>query len=221
MDFDFSPLIDNWRFFAGGLGITVALSIISAVSSILLGLVIALLRLYGPRWLAKLLIFYVDTMRAIPLLVVLVWIYFVFPIVAGITFPPFWAALVALTLHIAAYASEVIRAGIESIRPGQMRAGLALGLSRAQILRKVILPQATIRMLPAFGSILTIAIKDTAIATVIAVPELMHKAETVAGQSYRGVEVYTAVMIVYFLILFPLTRGIDRLYQRVAHLGRS
>jgi polar amino acid transport system permease protein len=115
----------------------------------------------------------------------------------------------------------VIRAGIESIRPGQMRAGLALGLSRAQILRKVILPQATIRMLPAFGSILTIAIKDTAIATVIAVPELMHKAETVAGQSYRGVEVYTAVMIVYFLILFPLTRGIDRLYQRVAHLGRS
>ncbi|HEY3047730.1 MAG TPA: amino acid ABC transporter permease [Polaromonas sp.] len=221
MDVDFSPLIENWRFFASGLGVTVALSAISAVTSILAGLVIALLRLYGPRWLSSLLIFYVDTMRAIPVLVVLVWIYFAFPILAGVTFPPFWAALVALTLHIAAYASEIIRAGIESIRPGQTRAGLALGMSRAQILRKIILPQATIRMLPAFGSVLTMAIKDTAIATVIAVPELMHRAETVAGQSYRPVEVFTAVMVLYFLVLFPVTRGVDRLYQRLAHLGRS
>ena len=221
MDVDFSPLIENWRFFASGLGVTVALSAISAVTSILAGLVIALLRLYGPRWLSSLLIFYVDTMRAIPVLVVLVWIYFAFPILAGVTFPPFWAALVALTLHIAAYASEIIRAGIESIRPGQTRAGLALGMSRAQILRKIILPQATIRMLPAFGSVLTMAIKDTAIATVIAVPELMHRAETVAGQSYRPVEVFTAIMVLYFLVLFPVTRGVDRLYQRLAHLGRS
>lgn len=221
MDVDFSPLTENWRFFASGLGVTVALSIISAVTSILAGLVIALLRLYGPRWLSRLLIFYVDTMRAIPVLVVLVWIYFAFPILAGVTFPPFWAALVALTLHIAAYASEIIRAGIESIRPGQTRAGLALGMSRAQILRKILLPQATIRMLPAFGSVLTMAIKDTAIATVIAVPELMHRAETVAGQSYRPVEVFTAVMVLYFLVLFPVTRGVDRLYHRLAHLGRS
>lgn len=221
MDVDFSPLIENWRFFASGLGVTVALSAISAVTSILAGLIIALLRLYGPRWLSSLLIFYVDTMRAIPVLVVLVWIYFAFPILAGVTFPPFWAALVALTLHIAAYASEIIRAGIESIRPGQTRAGLALGMSRAQILRKIILPQATIRMLPAFGSVLTMAIKDTAIATVIAVPELMHRAETVAGQSYRPVEVFTAVMVLYFLVLFPVTRGVDRLYHRLAHLGRS
>ncbi|MGH8858572.1 MAG: amino acid ABC transporter permease, partial [Polaromonas sp.] len=74
---------------------------------------------------------------------------------------------------------------------------------------------------PAFGSVLTMAIKDTAIATVIAVPELMHRAETVAGQSYRPVEVFTAVMVLYFLVLFPVTRGVDRLYQRLAHLGRS
>lgn len=221
MDLDFSPIAENWRFFASGLGLTLALSAISAVSSILAGLLIALLRLYGPRWLRPLLVFYIDSMRAIPVLVVLVWIYFAFPLLAGLNFPPFWAALVALTLHIAAYAAEVIRAGIESIRPGQTRAALALGMSRAQVLRRVLLPQATIRMLPAFGSILTIAIKDTAIATVIAVPELMHKAETVAGQSYRPVEVFSAVMLAYFLILFPVTRGVDRLYQRLAHLGRS
>ncbi|MDP9932352.1 polar amino acid transport system permease protein [Variovorax paradoxus] len=221
MEFDFSPIADNWRFFASGLGVTVALSLISAVTSILAGLVIALLRLYGPGWLRPVLIFYIDSMRAIPVLVVLVWMYFAFPLLVGFTFAPFWAAVIALTLHIAAYAAEVIRAGIESVRPGQTRAALALGMSRAQLLRKVLLPQATIRMLPAFGSILTIAIKDTAIATVIAVPELMHRAETVAGQSYRPVEVFTAVMVAYFVILFPVTRGIDRLYHRVAHLGRS
>ena len=221
MDFDFSPIADNWRFFASGLGMTVLLSLVSAVTSLLAGLVIALLRLYGPRWLRPLLVFYIDSMRAIPVLVVLIWIYFAFPILANVTFPPFWAALVALTLHIAAYAAEVIRAGIESIRPGQTRAALALGMSRAQVLRKVLLPQAIVRMLPAFGSILTIAIKDTAIATVIAVPELMHRAETVAGQSYRPVEVFTAVMVAYFCILFPVTRGVDRLYRRFAHLGRS
>lgn len=221
MDFDFSPIVDNWRFFASGLGMTVLLSVVSAVASLLAGLVIALLRLYGPRWLRPLLVFYIDSMRAIPVLVVLIWIYFAFPILANLTFPPFWAALVALTLHIAAYAAEVIRAGIESIRPGQTRAALALGMSRAQVLRKVLLPQAIVRMLPAFGSILTIAIKDTAIATVIAVPELMHRAETVAGQSYRPVEVFTTVMVAYFCILFPVTRGVDRLYRRFAHLGRS
>lgn len=221
MDFDFSPIAENWRFFASGLGVTVALSVVSAITSMLAGLFIALLRLYGPHWLRPLLVFYIDTMRAIPVLVVLVWMYFAFPILVGLTLPPFWAALVALTLHIAAYAAEVMRAGIESVRPGQTRAALALGMSRAQLLRKVVLPQATIRMLPAFGSILTMAIKDTAIATVIAVPELMHSAETVAGQSYRPVEVYTAVMVAYFCILFPVTRGVDRLYQRVAHLGRS
>lgn len=221
MDFDFSPIADNWRFFSAGLGVTVALSVVSAVGSILAGLLLALLRLYGPRWLRPLLVFYIDSMRAIPVLVVLVWIYFAFPILAGINFAPFWAALVALTLHLAAYAAEVIRAGIESVRPGQTRAALALGMSRAQIVRKVLLPQATIRMLPAFGSILTMAIKDTAIATVIAVPELMHKAETVAGQSYRPVEVFTAVMLAYFLILFPVTRCVDMVYRRLAHLGRS
>lgn len=221
MDFDFSPIVENWRFFAGGLGITVALSLITAVSSFLLGLAIALLRLYGPRWLRPLLVFYIDSMRAIPVLAVLVWIYFAFPLLVGVNFAPFWGALIALTLHIAAYAAEVIRAGIESVRPGQMRAGVALGMSRAQALRKIILPQALIRMLPALGSVLTLTIKDTAIATVIAVPELMHKAETVAGQSYRPIEIYTAVSIAYFVLLFPVTRGVERLYQRYAHLGRS
>ena len=124
-------------------------------------------------------------------------------------------------MHLAAYAAEIIRAGIESVRQGQTRAALALGMSRAQILRRIVLPQAVVRMLPAFGSLLSVTIKDTAIASVIAVPELMRQSETIAGQSFQPIEVYTFAMFVYFVLLFPVTRGVDRLYRRVAHLGRS
>jgi polar amino acid transport system permease protein len=135
--------------------------------------------------------------------------------------PPFAAALLALTIHLAAYAAEIVRAGIESVRPGQTRAALTLGMSRRQALRRIILPQAIVRMLPAFGSLLSITIKDTAIASVIAVPELMRQSETVAGQTFQPIEVYTFAMLVYFLLLFPVTRGVDRFYRSVAHLGRS
>jgi polar amino acid transport system permease protein len=108
-----------------------------------------------------------------------------------------------------------------SIRKGQIQAGLAIGMSSPQILRHILLPQAIVRMLPAFGSIISVTIKDTAIAAVIAVPELMRQAETLAGQSYRPIEIFTTVMVIYFLIIFPITRLVDRFYTRVAHLGRS
>ena len=221
MDFDFSPLIDSWRFLASGLGLTILLSVAAVVCSFVLGLAVGLGRMYGPDWLRALLVFYIDSMRAIPVFVVLVWIYFAVPIISGYSFDPFWAALTGITIHVAAYVAEVIRAGITSIRKGQIQAGLAIGMSGAQIVRKILLPQATVRMLPAFGSIVSVTIKDTAIAAVIAVPELMRQAETVAGQSYRPIEVFTTVMVIYFLLIFPVTRLIDRYYIRVAHLGRS
>jgi polar amino acid transport system permease protein len=221
MDLDFSPLIDSWRFLVSGLGQTILLSVTAAACSFALGLAVGLGRLYGPAWLRIPLVFYIDSMRAIPVFVVLVWIYFSVPILTGHSFAPFWAALVGLTIHLAAYVAEVIRAGISSIRKGQVQAGLAIGMSRPQIVREILLPQAIVRMLPAFGSILSVTIKDTAIAAVIAVPELMRQAETLAGETYRPIEIFTVVMIVYFLIIFPVTRLIDRFYTRVAHLGRS
>jgi polar amino acid transport system permease protein len=221
MDFDFSPLIDSWRFLASGLGQTLLLSVTAVACSFVLGLAVGLGRLYGPFWLRIPLVFYIDSMRAIPVFVVLVWIYFSVPILSGHSFNPFWAALTGITLHVAAYVAEVVRAGITSIRKGQIQAGLALGMSRPQIIRDILLPQAIVRMLPAFGSIISVTIKDTAIAAVIAVPELMRQAETLAGQTYRPIEIFSTIMVVYFVIIFPITRLIDRFYGRVAHLGRS
>ena len=221
MDIDLSPLVDSWQYLVDGLGVTLLLSALTVVCSLALGFAIGLARCYGPAWLRWSVVFYIDSMRSIPVLVVLVWTYFAFPILTGVTLPPFWAALVALTAHIAAYVAEIVRAGIGSVRPGQTRAALALGLSRAQTVREIILPQSVVRMLPAFGSILSIAIKDTAIAAVIAVPEYMKQSETVAGQSFRPFEVFTGAAIVYFLILFPITRLVDMVYVRLAHLGKS
>ena len=221
MDFDFSVITDHARFLASGVGVTLALALLSGLTSLAAGLVIALLRLYGPRWLRPAVVLYIDSMRAVPVLVVLVWTFFALPIVTGLTMPPFFAALLGLTIHLAAYAAEIVRAGIESVRPGQTRASLALGMSRAQVVRRIILPQAIVRTLPAFGSLLSITIKDTAIASVIAVPELMRQSETIAGQSFQPIEVYTFAMLLYFVMLFPVTRGVDLFYRRVAHLGRS
>jgi polar amino acid transport system permease protein len=221
MDIDLSPLLLSWQYLADGLGVTLLLSLLTVVCSLVLGFAIGLARCYGPAWLSWPLVFYIDSMRAIPVLVVLVWTYFAVPILTGLTLPPFWAALVALTLHIAAYVAEIVRAGIGSVRPGQTRAALALGFSRAQTVREVVLPQSVVRMLPAFGSIISIAIKDTAIAAVIAVPEYMKQSETVAGQSFHPFEVFTVAAIVYFIILFPITRLVDMIYVRLAHLGRS
>jgi polar amino acid transport system permease protein len=221
MELDFSPIIDSWRFLLGGLGVTLALSALTMLCSLVLGGAVGLARCYGPGWLRWPLVFYIDSMRAVPVLVVLVWSYFALPLVTGVVLPPFWAALVALSAHIAAYVAEIVRAGIGSIRPGQSRAAFALGMSRAQTIRQVILPQALVRMLPAFGSVLSITIKDTAIAAVIAVPEYMKQSQTLAGESFRPFEVFLVAMAVYFVILFPVTRAVDMVYVRLAHLGRS
>jgi len=102
-----------------------------------------------------------------------------------------------------------------------MRAALALGMSKAQAIRKIILPQAFVRMLPPLGSLLVLAIKDSAIASVIAAPELLRQSQTLAGKTFRPFEIYTAAMLIYFLICYPVARLTDRLYRKLAPLGAS
>jgi polar amino acid transport system permease protein len=153
--------------------------------------------------------------------VVLVWTFFAFPLIIGSSLSSMTAGIIALSIHLGAYMAETVRAGLTSVRKGQMQAALALGMSRLEAIREIILPQALIRMLPSLGSLCTFAIKDSAIASVIAVPELMRQSQIVSGQTYQYGAIYTALMIVYFLLCFPLARGVDRLYRRVAHLGSS
>ena len=215
------PILDNLPFLWAGIETTLVVSALSVACSLALGFAAGLGRCYGPAWLRLPLVFYIDSMRAIPVLVVIVWTFFAFPILFGVTMTPIVAAVGAISVHVAASVAEIVRAGIESIRHGQSWAGLALGMSRAQLLRKVILPQAVTRMLPSFGSVVIVTIKDSAIASVIAVPDVIRHAESVVAQTYRPFEVYSFAMLVFFAILFPVARMVDRLYLRIGHRGRS
>ena len=221
MDVNLQPIIDSWPFLAKALGTTLYVSVASMVLGFMIGVAVGVLRTYGGRVLYVLLGFYVDTMRAIPLLVVLVWTFFAFPLLIGRSIDAVTAGIAGLGIHLGAYVAETIRAGLTSVRRNQMQAALALGMSRFQAIRTIILPQALVRMLPALGSLLVIAIKDSAIASVIAVPELLRQTQIVAGKTFRPFELYTAAMLVYFLLCYPVARAVDRLYRRVTHLGSS
>jgi polar amino acid transport system permease protein len=216
-----APLLRNWRFLASALGTSLVLSALAMLLGLLVGTAVGLARAYGDRRLAAVLGFYVDTFRAVPLLVILVWTFFAFPLVVGYSLDPLWAGVIGLGLHSGAYIAEVIRAGLTSVRRGQMRAALAIGMTRGQAVRTIILPQAAIRMLPPLGSQLVLVIKDSAIAAVIAVPELMRQSQVLASQTFRPFEIYTTTMIVFFLLTYPVARGVDRLFQRLAPLGAS
>lgn len=221
MTIDISPLLRSWPFLLNALWTTLILSILSMLLGFAIGILVGALRTYGGRVVNTVLGFYVDTMRAIPLLVVLVWTFFAFPVIVGFSLNAMTAGIIGLGLHLGAYVAETIRAGLTSVRKGQMQAALALGMSRFEAIRTIILPQALIRMLPPLGSLFVIAIKDSAIASVIAVPELLRQSQILAGQTFRPFEIYTAAMIVYFLICYPVARGVDALYRRVSHLGAS
>ncbi len=221
MEFDFSPVWESRGYLFAGFLVSLELAALTVLGSMILGGAVGLARSYGPAWLRIPVVFYIDSMRSIPVLVVLVWGYFALPIMTGLVLPPFWAALIALIVHGAAYVAEIFRAGIVSVRPGQTRAALALGMSNAQAFRQVIMPQAIVRMLPAYGSITAIIIKETAVAGVIAVPEYLNRSQALSSQSFRPMEVYIVAALVYLAVIFPTTRAIDFLYDRLQHLGRS
>jgi polar amino acid transport system permease protein len=221
VDIDISPLVENWQFMLEAIGMTLMLSAVSICLGVAIGIVCGPLRTYGGRVLDTLVGLYVDLVRSIPVLAIMVWTYFAFPLFIGHSLTPVTGGILALGVHLGAYVTETIRAGLTSIRPGQMRAALALGMSRFQAIRTIILPQALIRMLPPLGSLIVIAVKDSAIASVIAVPELLRQSQVLAGKTYRPFEIYTAAMLVYFAICYPTARLIDRIYRRLAPLGAS
>jgi His/Glu/Gln/Arg/opine family amino acid ABC transporter permease subunit len=221
MSLDFAPLIASWRFLANGLLVTLWISGLSLALGSVIGLAVGIGRTYGGRATDTVLGLYVDTVRAIPVLVILIWVFFALPLLTGGSLSPILAGVIGLGVHAGAYVAEIIRAGLTSVPRRQFNAGLALGMSGVQVVQTIILPQALIRMLPPLGSLIVLTIKDSAIASVIAVPELIRQSQTLVGQTFRPFEVYTAVMIVYFFILYPIARGVDAIYRRLAHLGSS
>lgn len=200
----FDVVWENLPLLLTGLEKTIVLTVISMALGLVLGLAVALCRVRF-TWSRPPIVTYVEIFRTTPILVQLIWIYDVLPGV-GLQFDPFWSAVVALTLNLGAYLSEIFRAGLLSISKGQTYAGLALGMTRAQVARVVVLPQAVRRVIPPLASMWVGLFKDTSLASAIAVAELSYQANTLAVRTYRPVEILTAVAVIYFLVTYPQAR---------------
>lgn len=170
----------------------------------ILGVLICLVRLYAPKPLRLLAVLFIDVMRAIPVLVVLILVYYALPF-AGIVFSSFVAATIALSLVLAAYTAEVVRAGIEAVPKGQFEASEALGLSFFTMMRKVILPQAFRMMIPPLASYVVSIMKDTALASVVTMGDLLKQATDAQALFANPTPLLLAAMM-YIAILWPMVR---------------
>jgi polar amino acid transport system permease protein len=185
--------------------VTILVSLLSMAVGAIIGLAVALARLspFAPlRWFAA---FYVDFLRSTPLLIQLVWVFFALPILLGYSLPPIVAGVATLGAYSGAYLAELFRAGILSIAIGQRHAALALGMTRTQVLRRIVLPQALTRMLPPIASTLITLVKDSSLVSVISVAELMWAAQSLAAISLRPVEVLTGTGLLYVALTYPLS----------------
>ncbi|GAA5236777.1 amino acid ABC transporter permease [Verticiella sediminum] len=211
---NFAPLFDNYIVLLRGLGTTALLWAIAFPLCMLLGLLIGLARLSRNPLIAWTARGYVEVFRNIPILVQLVWFFYAMPILLGVQLSPFTAALFGLVLNSSAYAAEIFRGGMLSIPRGQWEGAKALGMTRARALRRVVLPQVMRRMLPAFTNRGIELAKNTSVASVITVHELMYQGRWLSTVYFNPLETFTILALVYFLLIYPGTYLASRLEKR-------
>ncbi|MBV8768845.1 MAG: amino acid ABC transporter permease [Hyphomicrobiales bacterium] len=215
MTLDWSVVWDNrWRLIAGA-EMTILLTAITMMLALPGGLILALLRLSPLRAVRSATTWFVEFFRATPLILQIYWMFYVLPAAFDIRLSEFATALLGLTLNVSSFNSETFRAGIQSIRPGQWNAGLALGMSKPQVMRKIILPQATVRVLPALASTWVSLFKDTSLVSIIAVADLSYVALKIRSETYRVLEVLTAMAALYCLMGYPQAKLVDWLHRRL------
>lgn len=214
MSFDFSVITQNAPLLWQGFLITVYYTIITIVAGMIIGLTIGLMQLTPYRLLVWLGRVYVEFFRNIPLLVILLWTYYALPIFMGLNITKGWAGFVALSCYVGAFYAEILRAGVQSIEPGQTDAATAIGMSYSQRMRRIILPQAFRRMVPPLAGQSIIQMKNTTLLSIITVPDLLYQASYISSFTYRPMEIYTAIGIIYVVVLTPLTLLARRLEKR-------
>lgn len=197
-----------------GLWITVELTILAGISSLVLGVFVALARMSKIAPLRLVVSGYLQLMRATPLLIQLIYIYYALPFI-GIRLSPFIAAYLGLTLNVGAYLAEVYRSGIEAVPQGQRDAAAALGMRPSVIMARVVLPQAVRIVIPALGNYMVSLFKDTSLAAVITVQELLFSGQIFAARTYDYFTIYTMVFVLYFVVGYPAIRLVMLLERKV------
>ena len=218
MNLDFAFL--NWTvassFILKGLIFSIKLTVIAMIGGIVIGTVLALMRLSGNRWLAMVAALYVNTLRSVPLVMVILWFFLLIPLLIGRPMGAELSAIITFTVFEAAYYSEIMRAGIQSVPKGQVHAGYAVGMTYAQCMRLIVLPQALRNMLPVLMTQTIILFQDTSLVYAIGAYDLLKGFE-VAGKNFnRPVETYLVAAVVYFVICFSLSMVVRRLQKKIA-----
>jgi polar amino acid transport system permease protein len=211
----FDVVLENLPHLLSGLWLTCSLTVLCMLVGLVVGLVVAMGRLSRWRPVRAAAFAYTELFRTTPLLVQIVWVFYVLPIVTGITLSAFMSGLVALGFNVGAFMAEIYRAGILSVSPGQSAAGLALGMTRSQVMRRIVLPQAVTRTIPPMATMWVSLFKDTSILSAIGVVELMFRAREIATDTYRPLEIFTIVSVIYFALTYPQSLVANALYRRL------
>lgn len=214
MSFDFALIEKAFPLLLLGAAVTVEITVVSVAFGFLIGLVVGVARISQVKILRILAAIYADCIRGTPLLVQIFLIYFALPMVTGQRIEPFAAAVLACGINSGAYVSEIFRAGIQSIDPGQMEAGRSLGLTWYQTMRYVILPQAVKNILPPLGNEFISMLKDSSLVSVIGFEELTRRGQLIIAQTYGSFEIWLTVAALYLVMTLAISRLVAYLERR-------
>lgn len=226
-DFDFDVIVRSFGYlFQTGMVFTVKLTLLAMAGGIVLGTMLALMRLSANKAMALIAAAYVNLVRSVPLVLVIFWFYFLVPYIAAwvigadepVKVGAFPSALITFTMFEAAYYCEIMRSGIQSIARGQVSAGQALGMSYSQVMRCIVLPQAIRNMLPVLLTQTIVLFQDVSLVYVLSIPDFVGAASKVAQRDGRLVEMYLFVGAVYFVLCCALSSLVRRVQRRVAVL---
>ena len=210
----------NWdvisKFVLNGLYFSVILTVVATIGGIVFGTILALMRLSGKKWLDAPAAFYVNGMRSIPLVMMILWFFLLVPFMIGRPIGAEVSAIVTFIAFEAAYFSEIMRAGIQSIPRGQVFAGQAVGMSYSQNMKLVILPQAFRNMLPVLLTQTIILFQDTSLVYAIGAYDMLKGFETAGKNFGRPIESYLLAAVVYFVMCYALSYGVKQLHKKIA-----
>nr|WP_217275095.1 amino acid ABC transporter permease [Vibrio coralliilyticus] len=206
----------NLKFLSAGFYDTITISLLSMALAMLIGLLVALPSLSNSRWLNGLNRVYVEVIRSIPVLVLLLWVYYGLPTLLDISLDHFWAGVIALTVAESAFMAEVFRGGIQSIAKGQHEAAESLGLNYWQKMRLVILPQAFRQILPPLGNQFIYILKMSSLVSVIGLSDLTRRANELVVNEYLPLEIYTFLVLEYLILILLVSQAVRWLEQRIA-----
>ena len=207
--------LTNLKFLLSGLTTTIYISVISIIASAIMGFVVAIPSLAKNKFLTYINIGYVEIVRAIPLLVLILWIYYGLPIMTGISFSPFVSGIIALSISESAFQAEIFRAGINSIKKSQWEAGSSLGLNFFKRLRLIILPQAIKNILPALGNQFVYVLKMSSLVSIIGIGDLTRKANELVVTTYRPLEIYTFLILEYLILILIVSYFVRKLEKKL------